>query len=183
VLGAYPVNTAVVGTEYLLALGTSSAAGPTGTLTDKFLIDSTGTVKNYIGIATVAAGLAPIYGQANLTTQTANVAATTLYAVPAGGAGLYRISVFIIVSQAGTTSTMPDTRIIYTDQDSGATITIAATASSTGNTTSTFAQATFVVNAKLSTNIQYSIGQANAYASTGGTPMQFAYRARAEFLG
>lgn len=42
VLASYPVNTALVGTEYLLALGTSSATGPTGTLTDKFLVDSNG---------------------------------------------------------------------------------------------------------------------------------------------
>lgn len=42
VLASYPVNTALVGTEYLIAAGTSSATGPTGTLTDKFLVDSNG---------------------------------------------------------------------------------------------------------------------------------------------
>jgi hypothetical protein len=44
ILAAYPVNTALVGTEYLLALGTSSLQGPTGTLTDLFLVDSSGNL-------------------------------------------------------------------------------------------------------------------------------------------
>lgn len=42
VLASYPVNTALVGTEFLLAAGTSSATGPTGTLTDKFTVDQNG---------------------------------------------------------------------------------------------------------------------------------------------
>ena len=63
------------------------------------------------------------------------------------------------------------------------TITTPVTSGLTTNTTSTFAQASFVINAKASTNIQYDIGQVTAYASTGGTPMQFAYRARLTYLG
>jgi hypothetical protein len=139
-------------------------------------------ISNYNAVATVAGGVPAEYAVTGLTAQAANVAATTVYAIPAAGAGLYRISVYIIVSQAGTTSTMPDTRITYTDRDSGATITVNVTASSTGNTTSTFAQSTLVINAKASTNVQYDIGQVNAYASTGGTPMQFAYRNIVEAL-
>jgi len=123
-------------------------------------------------------------GVANRTVQVANVAATTLFAVGGLGGGLYKVSVYIVVSQAATvSSTLPDTRIVYTDQDSGATITTAMTASSGGNTTSTLFQASIVVNAKASTNIQYDIGQVTPYASSGATPMQFAYRARVEFLG
>jgi hypothetical protein len=125
-----------------------------------------------------------VSGSGNLTAQAANKTATTLFAVGSGGAGLYSVSVYIIISQAATvSSTLPDTRIIFTDQDSGATITQAATATSAGNTTSTFAQFTFVLNAKASTNIQYDIGQVNSYVSAGATPMQFAYRARVVYLG
>src|SRR6267378_3576145 len=123
-------------------------------------------------------------GVSNLATQGANVAATNLFSVGASGAGLYRVSGYIIVSRAATTSsTLPDSRIIYTDQDSGATITIKTTPGDTGNTTSTLQQFTFVVNAKASTNIQFDIGQVTAFASSGGTSMQFAYRARVEFIG
>ena len=42
ILGAYPLNTAVVGTEYLLGLGTASAQGNGATLTNKFTVDSNG---------------------------------------------------------------------------------------------------------------------------------------------
>lgn len=64
VLSAYPVNTALVGTEYLLALGTSTAMGVGGTLTDKFLIDSNGAM--YLAAAAAApasAGTAGTIGQ------------------------------------------------------------------------------------------------------------------------
>src|SRR6266478_3387900 len=123
-------------------------------------------------------------GVANRTAQGANVTATTLFAVGASGAGVYRVSVYIVVSRAATTSsTLPDSRITYTDQDSNATITVNATPADTGNSTSIFQQFTLVVNAKASTNIQYDIGQVTGFASLGGTSMQFAYRARAEFVG
>jgi hypothetical protein len=137
---------------------------------------------NFTDIAGVIAPSQFVLGSANLTTQVANVAATTLFAVVT--AGLYRISVYIVVSQVATVSgTLPDSRIIYTDQDSGATETIQATVGLTGNLLTTLAQVTIVVNAKASTNIQYDIGQVTTYASAGATPLQFAYRARVEYLG
>lgn len=129
-----------------------------------------------------AAGFPAFVTPVNRTAQVANVAAANLLAVTV--AGIYLVTVDLIVSQAASvSSTLPDSRIIYTDQDSGATITVPVTSGLTGNTTSTFAQATFVVNAKAGTNIQYDIGQVTPYASAGGTPMQFVYRARAVQLG
>lgn len=44
VLAAYPVNTSLLGTEYLLALGTSTITGPTGTLTDKLTVNQLGNL-------------------------------------------------------------------------------------------------------------------------------------------
>lgn len=123
-----------------------------------------------------------VNGSANQTAQTANISATTLLAVGAS-AGLYLITVYLIVSTAASiSSTLPDSRIIFTDRDSSATITVPLTSGLTTNTTSTFAQASFYANAKASTNIQYDVGQVTAYASSG-TAMQFAYRARAVYLG
>jgi hypothetical protein len=117
----------------------------------------------------------------NLTGQTADISATTAYSVPASGAGCYRVTVYMVISQAATSSsTLPDSQIIYTDEDSGATITIPITGALTTNTTSTFAQASFIINAKLSTNIQYAVGQLTPYASSGATAMHFAYRLRVE---
>lgn len=117
----------------------------------------------------------------NLTAQAANISATPAYVTPS--AGLYRVTVYMIVSRAATSSsTLPDSQIIFTDEDSGATITIPVTSSLTTNTTSTFVQATYIVNAKIATNIQYAVGQVSAYATSGATSMQFAYRLRVEAL-
>src|SRR6266481_9365385 len=53
-------------------------------------------------------------GVANRTAQGDNVTATTLFAVGASGAGVYRVSVYIVISRAATTSsTLPDSRITY----------------------------------------------------------------------
>lgn len=123
----------------------------------------------------------------NRTTQTGNLAATTILAVPSSGlitAGFYSLEVRIIVSRADTAgspgSTLPDTQLIFTDGDSNATITFPMTASSTGNTTSTVVQATYNFYAKGGTNVQITIGQVTPYASngTGAAAMQYSYRAR-----
>ena len=146
--------------------------------------DLTGTVAapTYLTRTTAAAGLVAELATQNLTAQAANKALTTLYANAL--AGLYRVSVYIIISQAATiSSTLPDTQIVYVDRDSGATITVAATATSAGNTTSTFMTATVVINPTFNSTIQFAIGQSVSYASAGATPMQFAYRARLEYLG
>jgi hypothetical protein len=120
----------------------------------------------------------------NLAAQGANVLAATLFTVPVGAGGLYLIEVYMVVTRAATTSsTLPDSRIKFTDNDSSGAITIPATPGLATNTTATFAQGTFVVNAKAGTTIQYDIGQVTPFASVGGTSMQFAYKARALYLG
>lgn len=116
----------------------------------------------------------------NLTAQAANIGTTTLYAVPS--AGFYRVSIYITVTQAATTSsTMPSTTIVYTDGNSGTNShSTTTTATNTGNSvTTSFAQTTYVLYAKSSTNITYATG---SYASSGGTPMQYALRIRVESL-
>lgn len=174
VLAAYPVNTALVGTEYLLALGTSSAAGPTGTLTDLFLVNSAGLTKTYAGIATVSQGQPAEYATVDLTAQTAAITATTLYAVPAGGAGMYRISWSATITTAASVSSVlggtNGFQILYTSPtDSVVKTTVSGNSvTSAANTTATAVGGVEIVYAKLSTNIQYqydytSSGTAMAY--------------------
>jgi hypothetical protein len=171
----------VLATSPTLVTPVLGVAAATSLATSSFISVGT-TITSYNGIATVANGVPSIYGTINLLTQTGNTAATPL--VASASAGLWSITVYTVVSQAATTSsTLPDTQIIYTDQDSGAIITVAATAGDSTNTTSTFAQATFIVNATAASAIQIAIGQSTPYASSGVTPMQFAYRARAAFIG
>jgi hypothetical protein len=174
-----PISLGGTGSDLSLTGGTSqvlrqSSVGANITVSQLSYSDISGTIPS-TGI---------VSGSVNLATQTANHAAATLFATGVSGAGTYLVTVYIVASQAATTSsTLPDSRIIFTDNESGATITVPVTSGLTTNTTSTFAQATFIVNAKASTNIQYDIGQVTPYASVGGTPMQFAYHARAVFLG
>lgn len=120
-----------------------------------------------------------IVASINATGQTANIGTATLYAVPS--AGFYRISIYITVTSAGTTSTMPSTTITYTDGNSGTnTHSTTTTATNAGNSvTTTFLQTTYNLYAKASTNIQYATA---SYASTGGTSMQYALRIRVEAL-
>lgn len=148
-------------------------------------LSGVGKATKYNNTALVANGFPSEYAAVDRVAQTGNVAGgTTLYSVPSNGAGLYRISVYIIITQAATTSsTLPDTRIAWTDQNNSVNPFIQITAPSTANTTSTFFQAVFVVNAKANTGITYDIGQATPYASAGVTPMQYAYHSRLEYLG
>src|SRR6185437_8044471 len=118
------------------------------------------------------------YAQANLTGKTANVANSTIYAVPSTGAGQYRISVNLIVTSVGTTSTLPAAQVTWTDADNSVAITKSITAVDSTNTTSTTAQATFILDAKASTNIQWDT---SGYASTG-TAMQYAVHVKVEKL-
>lgn len=133
---------------------------------------------SYNGVTSVSNGLSQVVATIDATAQVANIATATLYAVPS--AGFYRVSIYITVTSVGTTSTMPSTTITYTDGNAGTNAhSTTTTATSTGNSiTTTFAQTTYVLYAKASTNIQYATG---SYASTG-TPMQYALRIKLESL-
>lgn len=168
ITGSWPNNTIAVKVQAGVTPGSYTSANLT--------VDAQGIIT---AVANGSSG--PVITSANLLTQTANVSATNL--VASATDGTYIVTVYLVVSQAATTSSnLPDSRIIYTDNQSGATITVPLTSGLTTNTTSTFAQATFIVNAKSATAIQYDIGQTSAYASVGGTVMQFAYHAMAVFL-
>jgi hypothetical protein len=126
----------------------------------------------------------------NLTAQTAAKASTLLYAVPANGQGHYKICFDAKVTTAATTSSTlggPNNfQLIYTDADDSVSVTTPAAAvfDSTssalgGNSTQTQESGCVTVNAKLSTNINYSFG----YSSAGATAMAYSLHARvAEFL-
>jgi len=126
----------------------------------------------------------------NLTAQTAAKASTLLYAVPANGQGHYKICFDAKVTTAATTSSTlggaNNFQLIYTDADDSVSVTTPAapvfdstSAALTGNTTQTQESGCLTVNAKASTNINYSFG----YTSSGATAMAYALHARvAEFL-
>lgn len=165
-------------------LGAASLAFGNGTASDTTANLSFNKTISYAGIATVSQGQPAEYATVDLTAQSAAISATTLYAVPAGGQGMYRISWSATVTTAATTdSVLGGTngfQIIYTSPtDSVVKTTIPGnTIVADDNTTGTAIGGTLVVYAKLSTNIQYSMG----YASTGGTAMAYELHLKLESL-
>jgi hypothetical protein len=130
----------------------------------------------------------------DFTAQSANLGSATAYAVPSNGAGTYRISCYVVVTQAATTSsTLPNCTLGWTDADSSTVLSAFSAQVSasgvTGNTIGTNSSSGanhtqngtgIVIQAKASTNITYAT---NAYASSGATAMQYALHLKVEYLG
>ncbi len=137
-----------------------------------------GLVASYNGVTTVGSGIPYQTGRTDLTAQAANITAQTLY-TPAV-TGLYRVSVSIIVTQSATTSsTLPSVVLAWTDGDNSTVQSFTMTATNAGNTLTTYATGTAIINAKLSTAITWT---STGYLSSGATPMQYAVHVRAEAL-
>lgn len=142
-----------------------------------------GKLSQYNGIATVTNGVPSEYAQTNLTAQGAAIAATTLYAVPSTGVGLYRVCYVASITRASTTSSVlggtAGFQIRYTDADDSVVKTTAnAAVTSSLNTTGTTISGCQIANAKASTNLQYLFD----YTSVGVTSMQYNLHVRAEAL-
>lgn len=166
-------GTGVQGTDSkLLSSGTISASSGVTICTDA---NGGATTSN------CGAGVAK-FDQLN---NTASIGTTTLYAVPASGAGTYRVTCFAVITQAATTSsTLPGCSVNWTDQDSSAVIGGNVT---TGNTTNTVGTYTAVIagpipgmEVKASTNITFNF---SGYASSGATPMAYSVHVKLEYLG
>jgi len=156
-------------------LNDSTPAAPANSQNVKWQTDGSGNASAY-----VPNGPALLPG-ADLLTQAANISATDLVASGDVTGGMYEISIYIIVTQAASsTSTMPSVSITWTDADNITGQTITATATSSGNLLTTYAQARVTVDARNGFAIQYATA---SYASSGGTPMQYALHIRVSKLG
>jgi hypothetical protein len=147
-----------------------------------------GLVSNYNSIATVANGVPAEYATVDLTAQSAAQSTTTLYAVPASGAGVYRVCWSAKFTRAATTSsTLGALTVTFTDPD-GVTVTQTCAAmnnsggivtAATSNSTSTVIMGIpLTLNVKASTNITFAF----AYASSGTTTMQYNLHIRLEAI-
>jgi hypothetical protein len=155
-----------------VATDTLVARATTDTLTNKGFGDK---VTLYNNISTVGNGVPSMLAQVDTTGLHANVAATTLYAVPASGGGLYEISAYTKLTTVGSvSSTIPEVNILFTDADDSVTPLMPCTPNAGGfamgqsgatsnNTANLVLSGVCVVNAKASTNIQY---QTSGYASS-----------------
>lgn len=101
--------------------------------------------------------------------KTAQGAAIATTSIPTGAlaAGLYRVSWYLRITRAATTSSSATVSIGFTDGTVNVTLSGAAV---TGNTTGTAQSGSFLIRIDASTPVTYSV----AYASVGGTSMLFA---------
>lgn len=139
-----------------------------------------GIVNNYNNLATVSNGIPAEYGQGNQTGLGANVSTTGLFAVPSTGAGLYRVSCYVIVTTAATTSsTLPSCNIIWVDKDNANSQSANVTATSAGNTVTTYTQGQTIIDVAASTSVTWTTA---GYATSGATSMVYAVHIRIEAL-
>lgn len=141
-----------------------------------------GTITSYNGIATAGAGVPPIYAKYDSAAHSANIAPTTIYTVPASGAGMYRVFVYAVETTAATTSsTLPNVGILWTDSDANVALSSSnVSPTNPANAPGAFGNGAIVINARASTTIQF---QTSNYASAGATAMQYAVHLRLEYLG
>ena len=117
-----------------------------------------------------------VNGVVNLTAQSAAITATAL--VTASVASLWRVSYYAkVTTAASSSSTIGTITIGWTDGDDF-TAQTAVSASSSANTTTTVLQGSVIVEAAAATAITYAM----AYASSGGTPMQYSLHLTAELM-
>lgn len=140
-----------------------------------------GLLPSYNGLPLVAEGIPAIIAQVNLTGQAAPIGATTLYSVPASGAGIYRASISLDTSVSGVGTVQAS--ILFNNGIFGgsatastAPISLAALTGPLGNQATPNNVITFLSGA--SQLISYST---NAPGIGGGA--QYALRIRLEYLG
>jgi hypothetical protein len=96
---------------------------------------------------------------------------TILASVPASGHQFYRANCYLVVTvAAGTSSTLPQCQISWTDANTSVVETATFGATNAGNTIGTFTQGTFFFNPKGGTAITVST---TGYASNPGATMTY----------
>ena len=162
----------------ILGIGNGTAGDTSGNL-------SFNKVIKYAGVATVSAGVPSELATVDLTTQSAAITATTLYSVPAAGAGMYVIAwVAKITTKDAASSALGGTngfQISFTSPTDSVVKTDSPTTPiiSAANTTGTSISGCEVVYAKASTNIQYAFG----YTSTTPGQMVYEFHCKCSYLG
>lgn len=155
-------------------LSSTTPAAPAGTVNGTFATDGSGNVS--VSVPKSSSFLSA--DSIDLVTQAANIAATNLVATPVNG--MYRVSAYIVVTRAASSSsTLPSVVITWTDQDNGQSQSLTLTPTNAGNVLTTFQEAVGVISVNVAAAIKYAT---SSYASSGGTPMQYALHIRVEAL-
>lgn len=117
-----------------------------------------------VGLLSRVQKAAYVLARGALTAQGAAIALTAI--VPSAASGLYRVSWYLRITQAATTSSSVTVSIVTTD---GTVVVTQSGTAVTGNTTDTVQSGVVTIRADASAPIQYS----TAYASVGATAMEY----------
>src|SRR5271165_1602472 len=112
------------------------------------------------------------------TAQGASIGTTTLYAIPASGAGMYRVSYYMKVTTAASSSSSVTLALSWTDRSDSSALSVTIPTPANSTAIGGVVSGSLIVDAALSTNLQY----ATTYVSSGGTAMQYTLRVRVEAL-
>jgi hypothetical protein len=164
----------------------TTPAAATNTVNVSWQNDNSNPPNISANVPSGVAGVANIVAKSILTAQSAAIAATTIFAVPSTGAGLYRVSWVATVTQAATTqSILGGTFGFQTKYTNGNGDTVVKTINPTqssnanANTTGTAISGVELAYCGGSTNLQYLFD----YMSAGGTVMNYDLAIYVEFLG
>jgi hypothetical protein len=141
-------------------------------------IDSAGKFTLYKGQQTVANGVPAEYATVDRVRESASIGATPLYAVPATGTQIYRVTYYLKVIAAATMSASVTLIIGWNDADDSAALTFVTPSPANATDSTGVVTGTVLVDAKSSTDITYG----TEYASAGATSMFYKLRLRAEAL-
>lgn len=183
-----PATTSNPGNGTLSLITTLDGAGANSILSidqaGNLAID--GAMTSYDGVTAVNQGMGVVVASALAATNVGANQSGTVYAVPAGQAGWYRITISCSLTRpATTTSTLPTTSISFNQPDNGGgvfTQQIGNTGGS-GNTGATQSLGTSLCHCAASTNITFSQASYASNPSSGVGQMEFTLRFIVEYLG
>jgi hypothetical protein len=196
VLGVATATTVNKVTLTAPATGSTLTIANGKTLTASNSLTLGGTDSTTMTFPPVSATVDGIVAVIDTTGLVANVSTATLYAIPAGAGGLYRVSCYEIETIAATvSSTLPACFLAWTDVDTGAgaktssagstfsfTPTSASNAVGVTNVTgvSGTSNNSIIAHAAQSTNISYGT---TGYATSGAQALTYALHIKVEYLG
>lgn len=123
-----------------------------------------------------ADSLSPVVAADGKVNQAANLNVPALYVVPVSG--MYRVSVFLVLSRAATTSSvLPGCNISYTEPTTSSAVSDIATLSANTNLVGLHTSASVVILAQQGSNIGYTT---SGYTTSGATTMLYAIQVKVE---
>jgi hypothetical protein len=155
-------------------ISNTTPAAPAGNQLITFQTDGSGNVTGYVPQAATLVTASSV----DLTGQGANISATNLVASPS--TGMYKVTAYIIVTTVdAVSSTLPSVVITWTDPDNSTSQSLTLTATSTGNTLTTYKNASAPINVFSGAAIQYST---TGYLSNTASQMKYALHIRVEAM-